>query len=258
LPEPELALLVEAAGAAGREALRFWRRDPRVWDKGEHGPVTEADLAANEVLAEVLRGARPGYGWLSEETPDDAARLDCRRVFVVDPIDGTRAFVAGEDGWAVSVALVEDGRAVAGVVALPALGRLYAAFEGQGATRDGHPIRASVRRDLAGAEVLASRPTLAPEHWPGGLPELRRSFRPSLAHRMCLAAEGRSDAMLTLRPTWEWDIAAGAVICAEAGARVTDAEGAGLRLNSAGAQVRGVIAAPPALHAALVARRATR
>jgi myo-inositol-1(or 4)-monophosphatase len=253
LPEADdLAVLTEAALAAGRIAMRFWRQAPKSWDKGgEHGPVSEADLAVNAALHERLRVARPGYGWLSEETPDDAARLAHDRVFVVDPIDGTRAFLAGEDGFAVSLAVVQAGRPVAGVVHLPAKGRTYAAAVDGPALLDGAPIACSTRADVTGADVLTSRASMAPEHWPGGVPDLKRSFRTSLAWRLCLVAEGRHDAMLTLRDTWEWDIAAGALIAERAGCRVTDRRGTPLRFNAAHPQVDGVVAANPVLHQAL-------
>ncbi len=120
MPEADdLALLTEAALAAGRIAMRFWRQAPKSWDKGgEHGPVSEADLAVNAALKDRLLTARASYGWLSEETPDTADRLARDRVFVLDPIDGTRAFLAGEDGFSISLAVVQAGRPVAGVVHL--------------------------------------------------------------------------------------------------------------------------------------------
>lgn len=254
-PEDDLALLTRAAEAAGRIALRFWRQAPKSWDKGGgHGPVSEADLAADAALKEALLAARPGHGWLSEETPDDAARLEKGALFIVDPIDGTRAFLAGEDGWAVSVAIATAGEVTAGVVHLPARGLTYAARADGPATCNGAPLAASTRGTLDGADVLTTRAALEPEHWPGGVPDLRRSFRTSLAWRLCLAAEGRHDAMLTLRDAWDWDIAAGSLIAARAGCTVTDRHGAALRFNRPDPRAPGVIAAPPALHGQLLAR----
>lgn len=255
MPEAEdLALVQAAAQEAGAIALRYWRRDPKSWDKGgDHGPVSEADLAVNAALTERLQAARPGYGWLSEETPDDAARLGQEAVFILDPIDGTRAFLAGEEGFAISVAVVRQGRPVAAVVHLPARQQTYAAHAGGPATCNGAVLACGTRQELRGADVLSNRAALAPEHWPGGVPEVKRSFRTSLAWRMCLVAEGRFDAMLTLRPAWEWDIAAGALIAERAGCRVSDRRGGPLRFNSAPPQADGVVLANPALHAALVA-----
>lgn len=256
MPARDLALLTEAARAAGEIALSFWKRDFKVWDKGgDAGPVTEADLAVNAALEERLRAARPDYGWLSEETADSAARLDCERVFIVDPIDGTRAFVAGDAHFAHALAVAERGRVVAGVVYLPALGVLYAAEVGGPALRDGLPIRASLRSEVTGATVLTTAPNMAAGHWPGGVPDLKRSFRASLAWRLCLVAEGRHDTLITFRECWEWDIAAGALIAERAGAVVSDGQGAALRFNCAPPQAPGLLVGPPGLHRDLVARR---
>lgn len=255
MPARDVALLTEAAREAGRIALRYWRKDPQVWDKGgEHGPVTEADLAVNDMLKAKLLGARPDYGWLSEETPDNADRLAVDTVFIVDPIDGTRAFVAGEETWAHSLAVAQQGRVTAGVVYLPAMDRIYVASATSAPMKDGEVIRCSGRDRLEGANILTTKANMVPEKWPGGVPEILRSFRASLAYRMCLAAEGRFDGMLTLRDAWEWDIAAGALIAERAGAVVTDQTGVALRFNSPGAQAKGVLALPPGPHAEALAR----
>jgi myo-inositol-1(or 4)-monophosphatase len=253
LPARDLALLTEAALKAGEIAMRFWKRSPKSWDKGGgHGPVTEADLDVNEMLAARLMAARPDYGWLSEETEDGAARLAAERVFIIDPIDGTRAFMAGEETFAHSLAVAERGRVTAAAVYLPALDRLYTACDHGPALCDGAPIAASTRSGTAGAALLATQSSMAPELWPGGVPEVKRSFRASLAYRLCLVAEGRFDGMLTLRDAWEWDIAAGALIAERAGATVTDRLGAQIRFNAAHPQSAGAVAAAPGLHAALM------
>jgi myo-inositol-1(or 4)-monophosphatase len=255
LPERDLALLTDAAREAGRIALRYWRKDPKVWDKGgDHGPVTEADLAVNDMLRDRLLSARPGYGWLSEETPDSEDRLCVDTVFIIDPIDGTRAFVAGEETWAHSLAVAHKGKVTTGVVYLPALDRIYTASEASLPMRDGQRIGSSARTALAGATILTTKASLQPEKWPGGVPEVERHFRASLAYRLCLAAEGRFDGMLTLRDAWEWDIAAGSLIAERAGARVTDQRGERLRFNTASARADGVLALPPAPHAEVLRR----
>lgn len=252
----DLELLLSAVERASAVALGFDGQEARRWDKpGDAGPVTEADLAVNRALGDALRPQRPDYGWLSEEDNDSAARLSARRTFIIDPIDGTRSFIEGSGTWAISAAIVEDGQPVAGVVALPARNMVFAAERGGGATLNGTPITASSRRALTGAELLIPRPALAAEHWPGGLPEIKRHHRPSLAYRLCLAASGRFDAMLTLRDAWEWDIAAGAVIAAEAGCTVSDRDGAPLVFNRFRAKTPGVFVANPVLHGSLVARR---
>lgn len=256
MPEPDdLSLLIEAAKAAGDIAKGFFRQGPRAWEKPGAGPVTEADLAVNDMLAERLRGARPGYGWLSEETPDTPERLDAARAFVIDPLDGTRAFIEGDHNWAHSLAVVDNGETVAAVVYLPMADKLYAAAKGLGATLNGARITTAMIDELEDATVLATRPNFEPWFWTRAeVPRVKRAFRSSLAYRMSLVGEGRFDAMLTLRPTWEWDVAAGALIVAEAGGRVTDRAGARLRFNAATPQVNGVIAANPVLHDEIIGR----
>ena len=259
--DPDLALLIEAALEAGRIATPIWERSHDVWDKGGGaGPVTEADLAVDAMLLDTLQAARPDYAWLSEETEDSpdrhANRQDADRTFVIDPIDGTRAFTAGERTWSHSLAIVDDqGIPRAGVVYLPLRDKLYAAIRGQGATLNGAPIEASARTSLGGAQMLAARPAMEPQHWRHGVPPpVRRAFRTSLAYRLALVGEGRFDAMLTLRGSWDWDIAAGALIAEEAGAAVTDRHGAPLRFNSPARQVAGTLAAGRAVHAPLLER----
>lgn len=252
----DLALLTEAALQAGEIARRHFRDGAEVWDKGDgQGPVTEADFAVNDHLRHMLLGARPGYGWMSEESDplDDLTRLNHARCFVIDPIDGTRAFIDRQPGFAHALAVVEDGRPVAAAVHLPMLDLTYAAVLGGGARLNGATIAATSHADPQGATMLATRPTLDPVHWPGGLPPVKREFRPSLAWRLALVGEGRFDSMLTLRDAWDWDIAGAALIAAEAGARVTDRLGQPLRFNRAEARSAGVVAAGPALHAVLLA-----
>jgi myo-inositol-1(or 4)-monophosphatase len=255
LPEPDLALLIEAAHMAGEIALRHFEGDRAATEKpGDQGPVTEADLEVDRALRAMLLAERPDYGWLSEESEDDPARLAAARVFVVDPIDGTRAFIEGGKAWSHSLAVVEKGRAVAAVVHLPRLMRTYSAAAGKGALRNGAPIRASGHQDLAGARVLLNATQLAPEFWPGGVPPVERHFRSSIAYRLCLAGEGRFDGMVTFRETWEWDCAAGDLVAREAGAAVTDRRGESLLFNKPRPTLRGVIAAAPGLHQGLLER----
>ncbi len=248
-------LLEAAARAAGEIALARVGNPGEVREKaGGIGPVSEADLAVDRMLRARLIGARPAYGWLSEESDDDPSRIEAERVFIIDPIDGTKAFLAGQDAWAIALALAEAGRVTAGVVHLPALGKTYTAAEGQGARLNGAPIAASRREALEGAEVLANGNQLAPALWPGGVPAVSRHFRPSLAYRLCLVAEGCFDASFTFRDTWEWDLAAGDLIAREAGAVVTTREGQAPVYNRPHPVLPGMFAAGPALHAGLMQR----
>ena len=241
MPASDLELLEETALEAGDIARSFWREDPQVWDKGGDDPVSEADFAVDTHLKERLLAARPDYGWVSEETEDDPARLDAKRVFIVDPIDGTRSFVAGEKTWAHSLAIAEEGRVIAACVFLPVREKMYLAGLGEGATLNGTSIQSNQRTALEGATVLSPKVSFRPEFWQNDPPPVERHFRPSLAYRLALVAEGRFDAMITLRPAWEWDIAAGALIAEEAGAAVMDRHGETLCFNSPARQTAGVI-----------------
>ncbi|MDM7458546.1 MAG: 3'(2'),5'-bisphosphate nucleotidase CysQ [Paracoccus sp. (in: a-proteobacteria)] len=244
---------MRAAQAAGQIAMSFWRRAPRAWEKGGgQGPVSEADLAVNDALQGLLKTARPGYGWLSEESEADPARLDADFCFIIDPIDGTRAFIDGRDDFAHSLAVAQGDRIVAAVVHLPARDLTYTALADGPALLNGLAIAPS-DAGIEGARVLTYRAATDAVHWRGGVaPAIRREFRSSLAWRLCLAAEGRFDAALSLRAAWEWDIAAGALIAERAGAAVTDRKGARMRFNSPRAMVDGLLVAGPRLHRAIL------
>ena len=257
MPERDLALLEAAAREAGAVAMRHFAGSRAASEKsGGRGPVTEADLEIDRLLRARLMGARPGYGWLSEESEDGPERLAAERVFIVDPIDGTRAFVAGERAWGHALAVAERGRVVAAVVHMAAMDRCYAAALGEGARLNGVPIAASRRRELDGSRVLAARSQFRAELWPGGVPRVDPSLRPALAYRVSLVAEGRYDATLSFRDIWEWDLAAATLIATEAGAVVSDRQGRAPVFNSPQARVPGMVVAGPALHGLLLARMA--
>lgn len=251
----DLALLVDAARRAGEIAKSFFQQDPQIWDKGDEGPVTEADLAIDAMLRDVLLGARPDYGWLSEETEDDATRLSHDCVFICDPIDGTRAFIEGGRSFTHSLAVARGGQVTAAAVYAPMHDRMFAAAIGQGATLNSEPMRVAQPQALDMSEILTTKANMTDAHWPRGIPAFKRAYRPSLAYRMSLVGQGRFDAMMTFRPTWEWDIAAGTLIIAEAGGTVTDGRGQPLQFNNPTPQVNGVLAGAPDVHRELVGMR---
>jgi myo-inositol-1(or 4)-monophosphatase len=250
LPETDLTLLIDAAREAGKIATGYSGKDARRWDKPDGaGPVTEADLAVNEMLESRLQAARPDYGWLSEETEDNNDRLGQDKVFIIDPIDGTRSFVEGSSTWAHALAVAEKGIVTAAVIYLPLRDLMYVAATGQGAYLNDRAIAPSQPVELESADILAARPNMEPKHWKRAeVPAFQRSYRPSLAYRLALVAQGRFDGMLTLRPSWEWDIAAGDLILREAGALCSDRHGAPLRFNNPHPKVNGVVAAGKTLH----------
>lgn len=254
MPGRDLPLLIDAALMAGRVATSFVGATTQRWDKpGGAGPVTEADLAVNDLLHSVLRLARPNYGWLSEETDDTEERLSDEYVFIIDPIDGTRSFVEGSSTWAHSIAVAKNGAITAAVIYLPLRNRLYAAGLDAGATLNGEPIQVTDTPNVSDADILATKPSMIAKHWVSNSePTFKRSHRPSLAYRLGLVAQGRFDAMITLRPSWEWDIAAGALIVSEAGGTCSDQKGRPLQFNNPDPRLNGVVAGGPLVHTALI------
>lgn len=251
---PDLDLLRDAAQAAGTLALERRRRGLKVTAKPGGSPVTDADLAVDALLRETLTAARPDYGWLSEETADSPERLGRSRIFVVDPIDGTIAFMKNRPWWTVALAVIDDGRPVAAVVHAPALDETFEAAAGAGARLNGQPITASDITSLDDASVLADARLLEGPQWPEPWPAMRFERRNSIAYRMALVAAGAFDAAIALTPKWDWDVAAGALIAEEAGARVSDHHGGAWRFNRPDPRQASLVCAAPALHPLIVRR----
>jgi myo-inositol-1(or 4)-monophosphatase len=252
VPDDLVEAVAAAAAEAGRLALDCWETDFRRWEKTPGSPVCEVDLAVDDLLKRRLRAIDPEAGWLSEETADSAARLAASHVWVVDPIDGTRDYLRGRSGWCVSVALIDGGKPVIGVLDAPARQEHWRAVAGRGATRNGLALRASTRTELPGARVPTDT-----------LPKIDEDLvavpRPnSIALRIAMVAADDADLCASLRWGNEWDIAAAALIAEEAGATVTDAMGVQIRYNSDPAEAFGVLASAPAIHTAAVARLAER
>lgn len=247
--------LEEIVREAGRIALSRWPGAGHVltsWDKTPDNPVSEADLEVDRFLKRELRLLLPSAGWLSEETADDKIRTASGLIWLVDPIDGTRDFVRGRDGWAVSVALVSANKPLIGMLAAPARGEEWVAVAGQGATLNGRRLTASARREFPGARV----PTHA---LPKEDADLVAVDQPnSIALRIAMVADDRADLVATLRWGYEWDIAAATLIAREAGAEVSDAFGRPLAYNKHDPRDFGVLVCSPAIHAAAVARIADR
>lgn len=252
MPEALIDVVAAAAREAGQLALDRWQTDFKRWEKAAGSPVCEIDLAVDELLKARLGAIAPDAGWLSEETADNADRLDNQRLWVVDPIDGTRDYLRGRPGWCVSVALVESGVPTIGVLDAPARDEVWLAAAGRGATRNGMALRASMRTELPGARVPADT-----------LPRIDDDLiavprANSIALRIAMVAADDADLCASLRWGNEWDIAAAALIAEEAGAVVTDALGLTIRYNSPFAEAFGVMASAPAIHTAAVARLAER
>lgn len=235
--------VVRAAGGIAKEA--FNANNAKVWDKEKGHPVTDADIAVNDFLARELLAARPDYGWLSEETKDDNSRRKCQKCFVVDPIDGTRAFIERTPNFSVSVAIIEDGVSVAGVVYNPLKDEMYAAHLTGGATLNGVSITTSRREVLKGARIVGYARKFRRLGWP----DMNVSVINSMAYRMVKVACGDEDAAVAFTPKSDWDVAAAELICTEAGALVTNLRGEKPRYDQDSVSGLGIICAGPALHA---------
>ncbi|MFC1619690.1 3'(2'),5'-bisphosphate nucleotidase CysQ [Candidatus Neomarinimicrobiota bacterium] len=225
--QKELTTTLEAAKEAGKILCGYFKADYEIRDKGFHNPVTTADYASNHYLEEHLRDTFPEYGWLSEETVDNDERLKRERVWVVDPLDGTKEFIEGLPQFVVSIALVEHGDPILGVLHNPVTGETFSAVRGQGATLNDESIRASGVQRLEEAEILNSRSETKRGLWKPFQPYLRRLIpMGSVAYKLGLTASGKADVFATLRPKNEWDVCAGHIILREAGAefRVLDGE----------------------------------
>lgn len=251
-----LGPLLDATRAAGAIALEAFRPGEKTtaaisWKEG-NSPVTEADKAADALLRLRLEAAFPDAGWLSEETADNSARLSRRRVLIVDPIDGTRGFMNGDDRFAVCAALVEDGVPVAGVVHLPARGETYSAARGAGAFLNGAAITVSPRRRLAGARLSGPQPMLDIVRGAGALVEMVPRA-PSLAYRIVSVADGQLDATLASARSHDWDLAAADLILQEAGGSLTDLGGTAPLYNRPEPRHGELLAAPVALREPLLA-----
>ncbi|MDP2621869.1 MAG: 3'(2'),5'-bisphosphate nucleotidase CysQ [Hyphomicrobiales bacterium] len=248
----ELVLLSEAVRAAGAAALKFYGNEPRVWHKDDRSPVSEADHAADAVLKNRLTAARPAYGWMSEESGHVAARGPQDRLWIVDPIDGTRAYLKGRAEWAVSAALVEKGRPIAACVFNPAAGLFFTAMKGGGAHLNGAAIRASNRASIAGARMLAHDSGLRGRRWRLPWPDMELHRVNSIAYRICLVASGKYDAALSGSNKSDWDLAAADLIVHEAGGRISAFNGVGFVYNRVGFRHQNVVCAGARLHAKLI------
>lgn len=234
-------------------ALARWRTDVAGRAKEDGSPVCDVDFDVDRFLRARLMALLPEAGWLSEESADHPDRLTRERVWIVDPIDGTRDYVRGRRGWCVSVALVERGRPVIGVLDAPARGEVWRAAAGQHATLDGAAVRVSDRTELRGARVPID-----------ALPKPDRDLfvavdKPnSIALRIAMVAGGWADLVATQRWGAEWDVAAAALIAGEAGAIVTDAFGQPLAFNQPRPLAFGIMACGPGIHAAALDRLGER
>lgn len=243
----DLDLLLSATKAAGAVAMEKFRKHPKSWHKPDGTTVTETDIAVDEFLRTTISKARPDDGWLSEETPDDGSRLQRRRFWIADPIDGTRMFLAGEDSWGIGVALIEDGKVQLSALLLPSQEKLFHAIKDEGAFTNGEKL-----------ELGASSPAsvIAPRSFAGTLGEAGFQYQSGshlpLLLRFAAIAEGKLAGAITLGEKNDWDVAAGHLILTEAGGIISTGQGDNIVYNRKQAWQPDVIAAGPQWHGALV------
>ena len=252
--EDELTLLVDAVTEGGAAALARFGTEQKVWRKTPHHPVCEADHEVDAILRERLTGARPDYGWLSEETADDGSRLHAERSWVVDPIDGTNSYLNGIAEFAVSAALVEAGQPVAAAVFNPANDEFFAAARGTGATVNGAPIHVTGALDGRPLSILSSRSEHREAGWPERFADSTVDVVSSIAYKFALVAAGRYDAAASVWPKSDWDICAGHLLVEEAGGQVSSLAGEPLVYNRETPRHRTCAATNRAVHTMILDR----
>jgi len=252
----DLALMREAAREAGRIAQAARQKPLDTRAKADNSPVTAADLAVNRFLQNELLGARGAYGWLSEETADDPDARSQPRVFVVDPIDGTVAYIKGEPFYCIAIARVDAHKPTVGVLYAPEFDELYEAVAGGGAWLNGQRIGAGATDRLQASRMIGDAPMFAHPAWPEAWPamELAKPKPNSIAYRLALVARGEWDAALALSWKGDWDLAAASLLVSEAGGAVSDHRGASLAFNGLAPRQPSVVACTRALHPELIRR----
>jgi myo-inositol-1(or 4)-monophosphatase len=250
--EKEHTCAINAARAAGAIIRSHYHTRYDIDYKGKDSPVTVADREANHKIHTIIQDEFPGDGWLSEETVDSPARLACRRVWVVDPLDGTKEFIQKIPELAVSIALVEEGSPVVGVAYNPLQDQLFWAVRGHGAWHDARRLHVSQTTQLQGATLLASRSETQRGEWKKFSALFHLQPTGSAAYKMALIATGDADATFTLVPKNEWDICAGVLLVEEAGGTVSHLDGQPLRFNQAKTLLQGLVVSNGRLHPPLL------
>lgn len=252
--EEDYELLKSAVRDAGALANSYFKQDVQVFKKPDGSEVSDADLAVDAAMKLDLTTRRKDYGWLSEESPDDRSRLKYSRVWMIDPIDGTNAYLRHIPEWTVSAALVEDGVPVLGVVYNPAKDEFFHAMRGHGAFLNDEPIHASDKSSLEGAKMIASGGLFRKKIWQEPWPDVTAEWVNSVAYRLALVACGRGDATISLTAKAEWDLAAAAVIMDEAGGITTDHRGNPHAYNRESPKFTSLVASGKPLHPLLIER----
>ena len=214
-------LVKESILEAGKLALKWFKKDPEQWKKDDGSLVSKADIEINDLLNKLLKNKNPEFGWLSEENEDDRSRLNKKITFVVDPLDGTKAFLEGKKEFSISVAIVKNGLPISGIVFSPSTGEMFEAEKNKGSWKNNKKVIISNYNRLEKCKMIAFKPMFSHPAWKEPWPKMDIENRNSIAYRMALVASGQYDAMMALNSKNDWDIAAGDLLISEAGGIVT-------------------------------------
>ena len=214
-------LVKESILEAGKLALKWFKKDPEKWEKDDGSLVSKADIEINDLLNKLLKNKNPEFGWLSEENEDDKSRLNKKITFVVDPLDGTKAFLEGKKEFSISIAIVKNGLPISGIVFSPSTGEMFEAEKNKGSWKNNKKITISNYSRLKKCKMIAFKPMFSHPAWKEPWPKMDVENRNSIAYRMALVASGQYDAMMALNSKNDWDIAAGDLLISESGGIVT-------------------------------------
>lgn len=250
--QSELTIAKEAAHKAGEVLLSFFQSEYEVKSKGVDNPLTEADEASDKILKELLYDVTPEYGWLSEETADTDERLERERVWIVDPLDGTKEFIQGVPQFTVSIGLVENGAAKLGVIYNPVTKEMFSGIVGTGAWLNDEPMQTSSKADTNGASILASRSEMKRGEFSLFEDEFKIEAIGSIAYKLALVAAGKADTSFSLGPKHEWDVCAGVALVHAAGGNATARDGSPLVFNQKVTLTNGITASNAHIHQSII------
>ena len=253
-PSKEHSIAKEAIMGAGKIALKWFQNDPKSWTKDDGTQVSEADIEINDYLSEKINKKLKKIGWLSEENHDDYSRLEFSKVFLIDPIDGTKSFLEGKEDFSISIALIEKGRPISALILNPVYNELFEAELNKGSWMNSIRIRVSNNKNLEGSRMCAFKPMFSHPAWKEPWPKMVIKNKNSIAYRMALVAMGKFDVMMALNPKNDWDIAAGDLLVTEAGGEVTNHLGEKITYNKKEIQKKSVVGGCKDIHLKIIER----
>jgi len=247
-------LVKESILEAGKLALKWFKKDPEQWQKDDGSLVSKADIEINDLLNKLLKNKNPEFGWLSEENEDDRSRLNKKITFVVDPLDGTKAFLEGKKEFSISVAIVKNGLPISGIVFSPSTGEMFEAEKNKGSWKNNKKVIISNYNRLEKCKMIAFKPMFSHPAWKEPWPKMDVENRNSIAYRMALVASGQYDAMMALNSKNDWDIAAGDLLISESGGIVTLHTNKKIIYNTENTKKPSVIGTNKAIHEKIIKR----